>query len=159
MGKFTKVIDKGWDKILLLLKRSDGAHVNVGVLSDESTWKKPKKHLTSTEDANLASIAAFNEFGSRSIPPRPFMKQSFDKNRTQVNNFIADQYSEVLAGKKTIDGALKLVGVFFEGKVKETIANGNFAANDPKTIRKKGSSKPLIDTGRLRQSISHEVKS
>ena len=45
-----------------------------------------------------------------------------------------------------------------EGDMKKTIGRGKFKPNSPKTIKRKGSAQPLIDTGRMRASISHKVK-
>ena len=45
-----------------------------------------------------------------------------------------------------------------KGIVQKTIKEGSFVPNAPSTIRKKGSDKPLIDTGRLRQSVNYHIK-
>jgi hypothetical protein len=41
--------------------------------------------------------------------------------------------------------------------VQAYMVNGKFAPLKAKTIKRKGSSKPLIDTGQLRQSITYRV--
>ena len=43
--------------------------------------------------------------------------------------------------------------MFVRGLVQETIKEGEFSPNAPSTIKKKGSDKPLIDTGHMRQSV------
>lgn len=55
---------------------------------------------------------------------------------------------------------LKLAGAFLEGKIKElfTKTPSEWPPLKPETIKRKGSSKPLIDTGRLRNSITHKVE-
>lgn len=55
---------------------------------------------------------------------------------------------------------LKLAGAFLEGKVKEKITHSDpsWPPLRPETIKRKGSSRPLIDTGRLRDSITHKVE-
>ena len=42
--------------------------------------------------------------------------------------------------------------------MKATIGRGHFVPNAPNTIKQKGSSQPLIDTGRMRNSVSHKVE-
>ena len=37
------------------------------------------------------------------------------------------------------------------------MVEGEFVPNAPSTIRKKGSDKPLIDTGQLRQGVSYKI--
>ncbi|EFA29062.1 conserved hypothetical protein, partial [Haemophilus influenzae HK1212] len=45
-----------------------------------------------------------------------------------------------------------------QGDVQLNIARGNWVANAKSTIKQKGSSKPLIDTGKMRQSVKGIVK-
>ncbi|AIY89894.1 phage virion morphogenesis protein [Geoglobus acetivorans] len=61
---------------------------------------------------------------------------------------------------KEKEGILIAAGSFLEGKVKEKITQGDpdWPPLKPETIRRKKSSKPLIDTGRLRDSITHKVE-
>jgi len=55
---------------------------------------------------------------------------------------------------------LRLAGVFLEGKIKETIQRGRseWPPLKPATIKRKKSSKPLIDTGKLLNSITSKVE-
>jgi len=52
---------------------------------------------------------------------------------------------------------LNRVGVVAVGEVQEQIRRGDYKPNAESTIARKGSDKPLIDKGRLIQSISYEV--
>lgn len=55
---------------------------------------------------------------------------------------------------------LRLAGAFLEGRVKETIQRGrpDWPPLKPSTVKRKGSDKPLIDTGKLLNSITHKVE-
>jgi hypothetical protein len=55
----------------------------------------------------------------------------------------------------TIDGALERLGVVATGEVKREFVVGSFVPLKPETIRRKKSSRPLIHTGQLRQSINY----
>ena len=55
----------------------------------------------------------------------------------------------------TAETVLKRVGALGVRLVQEKIVSGSFKPNAPSTIRKKGSDKPLIDTGRMRQSVKY----
>lgn len=150
MSVSIKDIDKGWKKFTREMKVLDRSFVKVGVLSDAGGYAAGAK-------VNIASVAAFNEFGTSRIPSRPFMKQAFDENRTEINSFKDRAFGAVIDKKSDTKTALNMIGVFFKGKVQQQIAKGSFAPNKPSTVAQKGSSKPLIDTGRLRQSINFEV--
>lgn len=144
--------DHGWKRIVKELGVADGAYVAVGILSDSSTWQ-------SGPSANLADIAAFNEFGApgAGIPSRPFMAQSFDKNIQKIERMQESLQGDVFAGNKSEEAALESLGVFFKGAVQAVFRSGSFVKNAPATIKAKGSSSPLIDEGRLRGSIHYEV--
>lgn len=146
------VRDLGWKRILKEIEATKGSHVDVGVLSDAGSY------ASDDGPVNLADVATFNEFGTTRIPSRPFMAQAFDANLQGLKTFIAERLSDVYQGRNTAAAGLRMIGVWFKGKVQETIAKGEFAENAPSTIAAKGSDKPLIDTGRLRQSIAFQVK-
>ena len=102
----------------------------------------------------MVDVAAFNEFGTSTIPARPFFKQSYENHRDELQNICARAAKSVISGGPA-DKALDMIGVFTTGLVQEEILNGNFAPNSPSTIKRKGSDVPLIDTGGMRQSIRH----
>jgi len=58
----------------------------------------------------------------------------------------------------TAKQALKELGIYQKDLVQQTITEGDFEPNAPSTIRKKRSDKPLIDTGRMRQSVNYVIK-
>ena len=58
---------------------------------------------------------------------------------------------------KAMAEALARTGQYIEGEIKRKIGSGPFTPNSPATIRKKKSSKPLIDTGHMRQSVRYEI--
>lgn len=63
----------------------------------------------------------------------------------------------VILGKQPAQDGLNQIGNYIEGLVKKKIKNGPFVPLSPATINRKGSSKPLIDTGHLRQSIRYII--
>lgn len=146
------VIDKGWKQIQKELKLIQGAYVKVGFPSEKS-----KKHQGQS-GVDVAAVAAFQEYGTEHIPARPFMVQTFEKNRQEVKEFVEKEQAKIYDGKQTTEQSLNRLGNFYKGKIQKTIRNGEFAPNASGTIKQKGSSKPLIDTGQMRQSVDYEVK-
>ncbi len=145
-------IDHGFLRIRRELKKMNEVYVKVGILSDAGTYPENQGNQ------NLADVAIANEYGTETIPPRPFMRQSFDKNQSEIVDFEEKQKSQIFLGEISTEKALDTLGVFFKGKIQEEFVEGKFAKNAPVTIARKGSSQPLIDTGRLRQSIDHQVE-
>ena len=72
-------------------------------------------------------------------------------------NNIPDLLNSLPKEKERI---LRLAGRFLEGKIKELFIKtpSEWPSLKPETIKRKGSSKPLIDTGRLSNSITHKVE-
>ena len=156
-----KVSDNGAGKLLADLKALSKLSVRVGVL-DEA----PKKPGTAADGkaargsrATLLGVAAAHEFGAPAagIPQRSFIRATVDLKRAEIEKVQADLAAQVAAGK--IDGrtALARRGAFVQGVVQQRIAEGIGPALKPETVRRKKSSKPLIDKGQLRSAITHKV--
>lgn len=111
-------------------------------------------------DLSVAQIAAIHEFGAPSvgIPERPFLRTSIDKNRPRYKALNRQTLAGVVRGAGTVEQALGLLGEAAKADVQKEIASGAFAPLKASTIRRKKSSKPLIDSGQLRQSVAWEIE-
>lgn len=107
--------------------------------------------------ASVAEVAAFNEFGSSDTPPRPFMRQSFENHEAELKA-ACELVNQILAKGGTVEEALSRLGVTAKALIQAEIVNGGFEPNAPSTIKKKGSDKPLIDSGTMRQSVTYVVR-
>ncbi|HEY6056218.1 MAG TPA: hypothetical protein VIU86_19970 [Gaiellaceae bacterium] len=101
----------------------------------------------------VADIATFNEFGTATIPQRSFIRAWFDENQAFIAETLRSQMKLVIAGKLTPEKAGARIALACEGSMKQRISRGIPPPNAPSTIERKGSSKPLIDTGQLRNAI------
>lgn len=117
------------------------------------------QHGEATEDdgTDICDIAAWNELGTENIPSRPFLRMSVDENVDKINNFLQSQKAALLSGKDA-EQVLKEIGLFQKDLIQEKITEGSFTPNADVTIERKGSSKPLIDTGRMRQSVNYVIQ-
>lgn len=95
------------------------------------------------------------------IPPRPFLEPSVEANLP----FVAAQMGEIL--KAALKGKKALVrmesqklGLFLQSKAKEwfTDPRNGWLPNSKLIAKLKGSDKPLIDTGQLRNSIHYVLR-
>lgn len=109
------------------------------------------------DGASLAQVAAYNEFGSSDTPARPFMRQSFENHEAELRQACAAVNNKILRGESA-ENAMKTLGAFAVGVVQMEIMDGDFEPNKPSTIKRKGSDRPLIDTGHMRQSVKYVVK-
>jgi len=111
------------------------------------------------DGTSVADIAAFNEFGTDSIPERPFMRQTIESNSNRIKQTAKKLLTGVVSLKMSKKDALGKLGVLVSGLMKSQIVNGQFAELSPSTLKKKTpKTKPLIDTGQLRSSIDWEIE-
>ena len=89
------------------------------------------------------------------IPPRPFMRQTFERVKKKIQKIIAHELNRIYEGKSTAKLALSRLGEWYVGEVKRTFRKGDFVENSKLTVKEKGSSKPLSNTGELRNSVTH----
>ena len=107
-----------------------------------------------SDNFNLASLAAVLEFGNESIPSRPFLRQTLAENQEKYTTLFVKLFESGVS----IDQIYEQIALIAQGDVQQNIVNGKWTANAPSTIKRKKSSKPLIDTGKLRQSVKGIVK-
>lgn len=164
--------DLGKSKIEKELKIAAEKVTLVGI---PGSAKIPPSEGQSRSVENLAELAFILEKGSQvnNMPARPFMKQTRETNEKQFMGLVRNFYKAILNGKMGSLKALSRLGEAYEGAMKEIFIKGHFAPNAPITIHGgwmrnkvsgkvfkaegKKSSTPLIDTGRLRQSIIYKI--
>lgn len=117
------------------------------------------QHGEATEDdgTDVCDVAAWNELGTVNMPSRPFLRKSVDENEGKIKSYLKSMKNVMLNGASA-EEILKEIGIFQKDLIQEKITDGEFAPNAQSTIRQKGSSKPLIDTGRMRQSVNYVIK-
>jgi len=109
-----------------------------------------------------AGIGLVQEFGSvtNKIPPRSFLRMPLEtkQNRFQTALEKSSLRQKILTGD--VKGLMQSLGFVAEEIIDDAFKSQGFGMwqpNAPSTIRKKGSSKPLIDTSQLRRSITSTV--
>jgi hypothetical protein len=106
----------------------------------------------------VISKAIWNEFGTRRIPERPFFRNAMRKNSRKYAALMAGRARAIVEQKETMERTLNQLGVLAVGDIQHEITILQHPPNAPSTIRAKGSSKPLIDTGEMRQSVTYQVR-
>lgn len=102
-------------------------------------------------------VAAVQDFGapSRGIPPRPFFRNMVAAKKGE---WPAALEAQLKATNYDARQALDRVGQGIAGQLRQSIADFEGVPLKPATIKRKGSSKQLVDTGHLLNSVDHEVK-
>jgi phage gpG-like protein len=133
---------------------SEKSFVKVGIFGKKA--KRKQGVLTNAE------IGAIHEFGSfsRGIPDRSFLRLPLFQKSEQILSESSKGSLKMLVDGNLV-GLLKRFGIVCENAIQEAFASAGFGAwapNAPSTIRRKGSSAPLIDVGELRRSIASKVE-
>lgn len=156
----TKFIDKGFKDVQKTIKKmKDVAYIKIGILSEEGSL------TPAGSDLNLAGIAAVNEFGTKvaganrnvTIPSRPFIRSTMDEKKGFFEQVTYNALVRINSINSDPIAELNKIGLVIAEAIKTKITSIRTPPNAPSTIKAKGSSKPLIDTGRMRASIRHQV--
>jgi len=117
----------------------------------------------------VAYVAAIHEFGypEGNIPARSFMRPTAANRKSKWGRQVAGAIHGALLGKVKLASAYDAIGGAAAGDVSRTISNitspplkaATLAARQSRKKTPGVSSKPLVDTGLLIQSVSHKVES
>ncbi|MEG1232271.1 MAG: hypothetical protein RSE18_00420 [Acinetobacter sp.] len=109
---------------------------------------------------NMATLLAIHALGlpSRGIPQRDPLRPPLIANAQRYTDLLALGLKNALSDGTDPKLVYEKIGIVATNDVKDYFITGNFKALSEKTIKAKGSSKPLLDTGELRNSISYEVR-
>lgn len=149
------VRDNGASKMLAELRALGGKTVRVGILDEAPKRESPGKGKKASR-ATLLEVAAVHEFGAPAagIPNRSFIRATVDLKAAEIQATRDKLAAQVAEGKITAQVALERLGAFVQGLVQARIAEGIGPALKPETVARKKSSKPLVDTGQLRSSVT-----
>jgi hypothetical protein len=145
-----KDIDKGWKRITNKILSLNGKTVSAGIHTDAGNEKN---------GVSIAQVATYNEFGTKRIPARPFIRLSFENHNKEWNDVADEQLTAMVNSGKTASGALSAVGEAMKKDIVSIIGDtSQLRHNAPSTIAKKGFDKPLYETGKLKAAIDYKVK-
>lgn len=104
----------------------------------------------------VAENALIQEYGTDTIPPRPFLRKTL-KQQKKWAKFTKEMFDANGDGTLTLEQIAGQVGIMMKQDIQDSINSNIPPPNAESTIRQKGSSKTLIDTGTLRNSVQSEV--
>ncbi|BEM41647.1 hypothetical protein [uncultured Serratia sp.] len=160
--------------VLTKLEKAKRLSVAVGV---------PAAKNAARGETNNATIAAVHEFGAViqvtpkmrgflhhagihlkadtaqiTVPERSFLRSTVAENKAAAASFLARGINAALTGDADIKTPFDALGRNMAGLAQRKIQSGIAPPLSAATIARKGSSKPLIDSGQLVQSITWEVR-
>ena len=156
MGVKTKDRDLGAARIRANMRLVDNSYVTIGVHDDAGNYPT---------GVPVPAVAAWNEFGTNTIPSRPFLRSAIDVNRRTLQIMHLNFISRLIEGKTTVRQGLESVGFVIQSMIQARIEKSNQWAepNAPSTAASKASgggirgATPLIKTKLLFRSIGYKV--
>lgn len=113
-----------------------------------------KQNSVRPDGLSNAQVAMENHYGTDAIPARPFLDVGVEAVIPQMNSTFEREMKKSGNAEQAL---VNMAGVALDGVV-DRIDNTYTPPNSPETIKRKGSSHPLIDTGEMRRSISWEIQ-
>jgi len=136
------------------LKEASTRYVAVGL---------PRENVGSevySSGKTILEVGASHEYGA-GVPMRSFLRMPFDMENKKITAEIGKQFKKVFEENRSIEKALGLIGAMARNIVIMAFKTGGFGQwkdITQATKELKGSSKILIDSGTLRNSITWVVR-
>lgn len=155
----SKISDKksvDYDRLFAAIEEINNTVVSVGIHEAEGS---AAHEGDDTWTLSVADIMGIHEFGApeSGIPERSWLRGWADENQDDARAFLTDQIGKSIASGAPIRRAFERAGLRAVGQIQKRIARRIAPALKPATIKRKGSSVPLIDSGQGRQAITYKV--
>lgn len=108
--------------------------------------------------------AVWNHFGTAGgasgggwggpVPERPFLANAMRNNLGAYRAAMKASASKIVRGEADMKTVLSKLGILAQGDIQEEITNLSSPPNSPVTVKLKGSSNPLIDSGEMRGAVT-----
>lgn len=148
-----------------------------GFLADTSQWEKMKKNLMKgqhlaakvgffdsyygpeNDNLSVAQVAQWQEEGTDKIPMRPFMRyytMQLEKDEKLVRE-LAPFINQIALGTMSWTQLYNKLGIELVTDLKQVIEKWFIPMNAPLTVELKGFNDPLIDTGKMLDSVEYQL--
>ena len=154
--------DFGYKRLLGDLRHLKNSYVDTGIFGG--------RNLKKGKGSSIVDYAFANEFGATiemntgrnfttfvRITERSFMRSTVDENRRKYEMAIDVGFNRIGLGQTTPRAVLTIIGMTVRTDIQRKIRSGPFEPNAPSTVARKGSSKPLIDTGTMRRAVEYKL--
>lgn len=157
MPRSVRDIDRGYKRFQKQMREyRHGPSVTIGIQATDA--QRGTEEGADFADSNVR-LAAVHEFGSRDgrIPQRSFMRAPMDRERAKFKRML----NRAVRSAAINGDAKRQLGIIGEVARAEMIRTIDMSIGllplKSKTIERKGSTKPLIDTGQLKAAITWKV--
>ena len=106
---------------------------------------------------NTALVGFWAEYGTKHAPERSFIRSTLHDNK-DYKSMTKKIATSIVKGRRTTKQGLGILGQTVKQDIQDKIVNLKSPPNTEATIKAKGSSNVLIDTGVLLGSIDYDIE-
>ena len=137
-----------------------------GVLDEPQLTLSVGVFSTATREGSkttVAQYAAYNEFGTTKIPPRPFLRPTMEERQEEWTEAVKGSVSSSLkSGQFNNRSILELIGEGAVKDVKARIMSNVLPPNAPSTVARKKAKgiepiRTLVETGLMHASVEFKI--
>lgn len=150
---FSLKVDKSaWEKIKKDVMSQAKLSVKVG-------WFEGDRYGSDKDFLPVAQVAAWNEEGSATNPPRPAIRVGFMApiQAGSYENMFEASINRILSGKSSFQTEYTRIGAVATKDLKQAIDDWDTPPNSPRTVAEKGFNDPLIWTGTMRDTVNFKI--
>lgn len=142
-------VDLGWKRIKKDLAKLNKFECAVGLFG-----------VGGDPEENMAYLGSIHEFGSKdgNVPMRSFERSTFDEKEKRWVALSAIMLKKLIEGHTTVNKVYETLGTLVRSDIQTKIESNVPPPLKPSTVSKKGSSRTLIDTGRMKNSVEYIVR-
>lgn len=104
-----------------------------------------------------AEKAMLNEFGTKSIPERPFIRHAMLENRDSYRRALKIGAQMILRGETSMEAIVQRLGERAEADIRGMIDALRTPPNTESTLASKQGSNPLIDEGQMKAAVRSKL--
>ena len=151
-GTTTDRRKKEIEKFLKSASKINGAYVSVGFHEGAGQYE---------DGQDVIEVALWNEFGTRNIPERSFIRSAITDSHTEINKWRLEAMDKVMTQGWSIERALEMLGFRIQVLIQNKIKSNVPPPNAPSTVAQKQSDgvapNTLIHTGLMLRSVGYKV--
>lgn len=154
-----EVHDELWRELLAKAHGLDKMHVRVGVLAGGEEHDAGREE--GGEGIGMMELAAIQHFGSPAagIPARPWIDAPFKAEPAKLGEMCAKLCKAIVTDRMTVARAYALLGAWCKKEIQLYVTSGPHIPPPlaSLTVIRKGSDRPLVNTGRMVNAVDYEV--
>lgn len=154
MIKTTRKDPKWADKYVKRITELTGKEVAVGFPANDEGSSRPNYE----NGASILDVAVWNNYGTEDIPSRNFMEEAAPEQHKVHMDICKQGIKRVNSGELRPEALLKASALKARAVGQRVIRDHPWVPNSPRTIKRKGSDKPLIDKGDMLKALNAIVR-